>query len=196
MEDQVVLLGGGGHAAVVLDCLVACGCRTVGFFDDNPMAFLGELAHLGKYKHHTLPYARLIVAIGNNHTRRRQTGAVSHSYAVALHPSALVSPSAILGEGTVVFHGAIIQARSAVGKHVIINTGAQVDHDNHISDFAHIGPGAVLCGNVTVGEGVLIGAGAVVMPGITLGDWAIVAAGAVVARDVAAGVTVKGVPAR
>lgn len=49
---------------------------------------------------------------------------------------------------------------------------------------------------VTIGRNVWIGGGALVLPGVTIGDDAIVGAGSVVTRDVAAGTTVAGVPAR
>ena len=49
---------------------------------------------------------------------------------------------------------------------------------------------------VTVGRNVWIGGGALVLPGVTIGDDAIVGAGSVVNRDVPAGATVAGAPAR
>ncbi|SLN54023.1 sugar O-acetyltransferase [Roseisalinus antarcticus] len=49
---------------------------------------------------------------------------------------------------------------------------------------------------VTLGAHVWVGAGAIVLPGVSIGDDAIIGAGAVVTRDVAAGVTVAGNPAR
>ena len=49
---------------------------------------------------------------------------------------------------------------------------------------------------VTIGANVWIGGGAIILPGVTIGDDAIVGAGSIVTRDVAAGVTVVGDPAR
>ncbi len=49
---------------------------------------------------------------------------------------------------------------------------------------------------VTIGSNVWIGGGAILLPGITIGDDAIIGAGSVVTRDVPAGVTVVGSPAR
>ena len=83
-----------------------------------------------------------------------------------------------------------------------------------IGDLTQIGPGVQIlaadhprdpaqrrrmleCGRpVTMGANVWIGGGALILPGVTIGDDAIVGAGAVVTRDVPAGATVVGNPAR
>lgn len=56
--------------------------------------------------------------------------------------------------------------------------------------------GNMICRPVTIGSRVWIGANVTILPGVTIGDGAIIAAGAVVAKDVRAGATVAGVPAR
>ncbi|HEV2680420.1 MAG TPA: DapH/DapD/GlmU-related protein, partial [Rhodanobacter sp.] len=60
----------------------------------------------------------------------------------------------------------------------------------------HVMPGAVLTGLVTVGRYATIGANATILPRIAIGSGAVIGAGATVTRDVAAGVTVAGNPAR
>ncbi len=49
---------------------------------------------------------------------------------------------------------------------------------------------------VSIGKNVWVGGGAIILPGVTIGDDAIIGAGSVVTRDVAAGATVVGNPAR
>ncbi|HWK11115.1 MAG TPA: hypothetical protein VNR64_13740, partial [Vicinamibacterales bacterium] len=65
-----------------------------------------------------------------------------------------------------------------------------------IGDFAHIAPGVHMGGEVAVGARAFVGIGAVVLPGIRIGADSIVGAGAIVTRDVAAGTTVVGCPAK
>jgi len=193
---SVVIMGGGGHAKVVFECVGAQGIPVVGFFDANPAAKLFDVKYMGDYSADVELFSSLVLAIGNNETRSKIADFVKHEYAFVVHPSAIISPSASVGNGCMVFHRGIIQASCRIGNHVILNTGAQIDHDCALGDFVHVGPGAVLCGDVSIGEGCLIGAGAVVMPGVKVGKWAQVGAGAVVHRNVEDGAIVKGVPAK
>lgn len=138
----------------------------------------------------------MIVSIGVNSTRKKIVEKLNCHFGVAIHPTAVVSPSARIGEGTVVMAGAIINAGAVIGKHCIINTGASVDHECVLGDYVHIAPRVALCGQVHVGEGTLVGVGSCVIPCIKIGSWCTVGAGTAVVRDVADGKTVLGVPGR
>lgn len=196
--NKVVVFGAGGHARVVIDCLQDKGVTVAGVFDAKPVKSENSLGapYLGNYDSGVAQDLPMIIAIGDNLSRKMLSEKSEHKFATAIHPSASVSPNAIVSEGTMILHRAILQTRAIVGKHVILNTGSQVDHDCVLGAFVHIGPGAVLCGSVTVGEGALVGAGAVVTPGINIGNWAIVGAGAVVIENVPDHATVVGSPAR
>jgi sugar O-acyltransferase (sialic acid O-acetyltransferase NeuD family) len=193
----VVLYGGSGHAKVILDCIEARGGAVHGIFDDNPdLKELLGVPVLGPYYPGTLPEEPLIVAIGNNRIRHRIAATVRHGFGTAIHPSALLSRHAMLGEGSVVFHQAVVQAGTVAGRHCILNTAATVDHDCRLGDFVHVSPNATLSGNVTVGEGTHIGTGASVIQGVRIGRWCVVGAGAVVVRDIPDYAVAVGVPAR
>ncbi len=195
--DRLLIYGAGGHAAVLADVLAAQGRAVAGVFADTPPGRdWGSVPYLGPYDPEAYPELPLILAIGHNATRRDLAAQVRHRFAEGIHPSVLLSPTAGVGEGTVLYHGAIVQAGAQLGRHVIVNTGATIDHDCRIADFVHIAPGCNLCGGVEVGEGALIGVGAKLIPGVRVGAWATVGAGAVVVQDVPAGTTVAGVPAR
>ncbi len=194
--QRVIVQGGGEHARVVLDCLLACGANVRALFDPKYAGSLFGIPQLGTYDPQFEPTARAVVAIGNNATRQQVVARTQHAFTTVIHPSALVSRFASAGEGSMLLQGVIVQAQTAVGRHVIINTGAQIDHDCVLGDFVHVAPRAVLCGTVQVGEGALIGAGAVVLPGRVIGRGATIGAGSVVTRHVPDGVTVVGNPAR
>jgi len=174
------LYGASGHAKVIIDILNAINEPILGLFDDNP-----GLKQLLNYP--VLPLSELksplIISIGNNKVRKNIADSLSLNFGTALHPTAIISNYAQIGNGTVVMQGAIIQSCVSVGKHCIINTGASIDHDCIVEDFVHISPHATLCGNVNIGEGTWIGAGATVIPGIKIGRWCTVGAGSVVTKD-------------
>lgn len=183
------LYGASGHAMVIMDILKANGISIDGLVDDNPerKELLGYPVFHGKQD-----ASPLIISIGSNKIRKKIAEHYPAIYGTAVHPSAIVSESANIGEGTVVMQGAIIQSCAQIGKHCIINTGASVDHECIISDYVHISPHATLCGNVQVGEGTWIGAGTIVIQGVKIGKWCMIGAGSVVTKDIPDGVLAVG----
>lgn len=186
------LYGASGHARVIMDILRAQGLVVEGLVDDNPL--LTELDHV-EVLHKSQGLSPFIVSIGVNTTRKKIVQKIiseGGTFGCAVHPEAILSPSAVVGEGTVVMAGALINAAVHIGRHCIINTGASIDHECQIDDFVHISPHATLCGNVTVGEGTWIGAGSTVIPGVHIGRWAMIGAGSVITRDIPDAVLVVG----
>ncbi|OKL37671.1 acetyltransferase [Domibacillus mangrovi] len=201
----IIVIGEGGHSKVVQDIIAAEGIyEVIAVLDDKyddvfekDRVLIGPISYAEKLIADT--DAVFVVAIGNNQVREQiarilfEAGAV---FEAVVHPFASVSPSAVIGTGTVVMAGSVINADAVIGEHAIINSGAVVEHDNRIGDFVHVSPGAVLTGNVCVGAGAHIGAGATVIPGKTIGAWSVVGAGTVVIDNILDDVTVIGVPAR
>ena len=203
MKDEagIIVVGGGGHAQVVIDGILALGERPTCVLDDESgligSQVLGiEVTEATEYLYE-VPGRHAILAIGSN--RKRQELAIRYekiSWTTVVHPRAYVHPSVQLGPGSVVCAGAIVQPNAILGAHSIINTGATVDHDCVVGAYAHVAPGSHLAGNVELGEGVLFGIGASAIPGVTVGGWSIVGAGAAVTQDLPSHVTAVGVPAR
>lgn len=192
---RIILIGGGQHARVVFDSLAAQGADVIALFDPKYTGDFFGIPHQGEYDPSFEKDAQAIVAIGDNASRMRIAEKVRHAFGNTVHPSAVLSPYAILGHGNMILHGSIVQSMARIGDHVILNTGAQVDHDCVIGNFVHIAPRAVLCGRVEVGDGTMIGAGATIIPGTKIGAWAMIGAGAVVIRDVPDYAVVVGNPA-
>ncbi|HEY8400797.1 MAG TPA: acetyltransferase [Cytophagaceae bacterium] len=193
----MLLYGGSGHAKVIRDCVKAMGQEVYFIFDDNSeLKTLNETPIIGPYNPAFNIHEEIVIAIGNNMLRKVVSEKIVHKFARVIHPSVLRSPYASVDVGTVVFHGAVLQADAKVGKHAIINTNAIVEHDCVLDDFVHISPNATLCGNVKVGEGTHVGAGAVVIPNITIGKWCVIGAGSVIIKDIPDYAVVVGSPGR
>ena len=115
---------------------------------------------------------------------------------IAIHPKAAVSKGVVIGPGTVIVAGAIVNTATEIGRNVIINTSASVDHECTIGDSVHIGPGSNLGGRVTIGQATHIGIGSTIIDKITIGSGSVIGAGSVVVEDIPDNVIAYGVPAR
>ena len=208
MTMRILIVGAGGHAQVVADCLLQMAAaghsgRPIGYVDDN-LALQGQsylqLPVLGRLDQiESIPHDALIVGIGHNPTRQRLYESFitnGERIVAAIHPRAIIAPDVVVGTGTLICAGAVVNTGTIIGHNVIINTGATVDHGNQIADHAHIAPGVHLGGDVQIGKGTLVGIGAIVMPQRTVGHSAVVGAGSLVYTSVADHMTVIGIPAR
>lgn len=115
---------------------------------------------------------------------------------VVIHPTAVLSPGTKLAPGVVVTAGCVVTTGVSIGAGSLLNPRSGIGHDTTLGRCCVINPGANLSGDVVLGDGVLVGSGATVLQGITVGAGARIGAGAVATKDVAAGSTVVGVPAR
>jgi UDP-perosamine 4-acetyltransferase len=204
---KCVVIGAGGHGKVVLEILRAARKhQPVGFIDADPslagtkvggLKVLGAANVLPKLKAQKVKHA--IIAVGDNRARRTYAQVLEqHGFALinAVHPKAVIAPTATLGKGVVIAAGAVVGTESRIGNLAILNTAAVVDHECVVEDAAHIGPTAALAGKVRVGELAFVGLGAKIIQCLSIGPEAIVGAGAVVIRDVEPRTTVVGVPCR
>ena len=144
-------------------------------------------------------FSKLFVAVGDNRLRQtlgRKGRELGFELVNAIHPSAIISPSARLGVGVAVMAGAVVNAESQVGDLAIINTGAVVDHDCRLGAACHVGPASALAGGVVVGDRTFLGVGVRVIPGVSIGADTVVGAGGVLIRDLPDAVLAIGAPAK
>lgn len=205
---KIILVGGGGHAAVVIDVLKSLrGYSLIGYTDAEDRGKIFGVPYLGsdsalsslKRKHKKLAG---VLGIGKvtAHDRRIKNFSSMREAGLLLpaivSPHAYVSSRAELAEGVVVMAGAIVQPRAKIGFGSIVNTGAVVDHDCMIGEDVHIAPGAVLSGAASVGSHSMIGAGAALVHAVKVGPRCLVGAGAAVTEDCLPEGKYLGVPAR
>ena len=208
MSKRILIIGAGGHGHVVADILQRAARRgallaPIGYLDDNQalcgqrllgLPVLGALDELAR-----VSCDALVLAIGDNLLRAQlfhRLATKGYRFAQAIHPDAVVAPSAELGQGCVICANAVIGVGATIGANVLVNTAATVDHQNRVGDHAHIAPGVHLGGDVYIGEGSLIGIGAIVLSQRQIGAWSVVGAGSLVTRDLPDRVVAFGSPAR
>ena len=189
---KVVILGASSHAHVIADTIVACGDTVEAFLDDNTSipGVSGSISDYYKYS-----TCEFVIGIGSAEVREKLSNLPVKWY-TAIHPSAVVSPKATIGEGTVVMPNAVINFGAVIGKHTIINSSAVVEHDNLIGDYVHISVGAKLGGAVHVGKATWVGIGATVSNNTIICAQCLVGAGAVVVKNIEDSGVYVGVPAK
>jgi len=206
---KIVILGGGGHARVLIELIRVSGnYKIVGVLDprlkkgvkvlDVPVLggdeLLNELFNSG--------VAMACIGVGSirdNSIRRKlyeKVKQIGFSVPSLLHPKAVLSETSKIAEGVQVMVGTIVQVNNFIDENTIINTGAIVEHDCIIGKHVHICPGTIISGGCIIGDSAFIGAGATVIQGIKIGKNTIVAAGSLVVNNVPDGALAKGIPAR
>ncbi len=205
---DIVVIGGGGHAKVIISLLKQRGdYRIVGYTDkENRGPVLGipclggdevlsGLTHQGS----ACAAAIGLGTVGRNDVRKAiqvRLEALGFALPALVSRDAIMSEAVGLGQATVVCNGAVVNSGTRIGDCSILNTHCTVDHDGVIGHHVHIAPGATLCGQVNLGDEVFVGAGATVIHGVTICPRCIIGAGAVVIADCVIPGTYVGVPAR
>jgi UDP-perosamine 4-acetyltransferase len=204
---NILIIGAGGHAKVLLDALqTQPNVTVIGILEINP-AYVGKEIfgvkvlveeHINQYPPQQV---KLVNGLGSiSIPKQRQLifnkfKSLGYEFFSVQHANAGIAQEVVLSEGVQVMAGSVIQTGCRIGRNVIVNTRTAIDHDCQISDHVHLAPGVTLCGDVVIGETSHIGAGAIITQGIKIGKQCLVGAGAVVIRDVPSDSQVMGVPA-
>jgi sugar O-acyltransferase (sialic acid O-acetyltransferase NeuD family) len=203
-REPILLLGAGGHARSCLDVIEADGRYEVAGLFGAPSEVGGEVlgrrvlgtdddlvGYLGR-----IPNA--LVAVGqikSSEPRERlfaRLRALGFRLPTILSPRAQVSRHAVLGAGTIVMHGAIVNAGARVGENCILNSRSLVEHDAEIGDHVHVSTGAIVNGGARIGARSFIGSGAIVREGVVVGDGSLIGMHQPVLRNCIAGTRLPG----
>jgi UDP-perosamine 4-acetyltransferase len=195
MNQPVILIGGGGHAKVLIEALRKQNFQILGFVDpafSKNQAFSGVfcIGNDEDIKSHAPETVLLVNAVGSvnvTDVRRRifeKFKAQGYTFANVIHPSAVIAADVHIGEGVQVMAGTVLQPGTVIGNNTILNTRSSIDHDCKIGNHVHVAPGVTLSGNVVIGDGCHIGTGASVIQGITIEENCLVAAGTAIYKNI------------
>ncbi|WP_191565579.1 acetyltransferase [Metabacillus idriensis] len=203
---KIVIIGQGGHSKVIRDIISSSDeHQIVGYLDDKineftitDNGFNGPISAAKIILEQDMNI-KFVIAIGENKIRKRIFNKLEFPndfFVTLIHQTAVLSPSAKIGNGTVIMANTIINADASIGHHTIINSGSIIEHDNMIGHFVHVSPNSTLTGAVKIEDGVHVGAGTTIIPNINISEWSIIGAGATVVNDIPANCTAVGVPAK
>ena len=199
MNKELIIIGAGGHGLVVADIAKQNGYQKIAFLDDNKekvydYPIIGNSSEAVKYRD-----SDFFVAIGNNSVREHFVTALEEkdiNVISLIHPSSIIAGDVVIGNGTVIMAGAIVNCKSKIGKGVILNTGCTVDHENIIGDYVHLSPGCHTSGQVVIQKETWLGTGSIVINNVEICERCTIGAGCVVISDLSQPGTYVGAPAR
>ena len=200
MKKKLIVFGDGGHARAVVDVALSNGDfdieAVVGIDEANKalwqkmgINWVTETALEG-----LLP-TELFGIVGLGQIKDSEPRAKAYArlsglgieLATLVSPSSYVSKTSAIGKGSIVMHGAVVNAYARVGENSIINSMALIEHDSAVGDHTHISTGAKVNGECQIGDQTFVGSGAIVKNGISIGSRCVVPMGALVVSDLADG---------
>ncbi|MDI5934150.1 NeuD/PglB/VioB family sugar acetyltransferase [Halomonas kalidii] len=200
------MVGGGGHARVLIHALMRLGHDIEGYTALNDegrgmqVPYLGTDDILGTSGRRLPSCAAL--GVGKTGVQCSRLDLLDKLQALGFRVPVIHAPGAIChsdvrsGAGTVVLDGAVVVTGSRLGHACIVNTNATVDHDCVLGDDVHIAPGATLSGGVEIGDRCMIGIGANLCHAVRVCADCMIGAGATVIRDITVSGVYVGTPAR
>lgn len=205
---EIIVIGGSGHAKVLISILKKCGYAILGYVDPNDHGAVLGVQRLGDDEtlpgiHRRHPSCQAAIGIGiievNSGLRlgiQQHLEALGYTLPAIVSPHAIVNEDVTLGPGTVVFDGAVVNSGTWTGRGCILNSNSTVEHDCRLGDNVHIAPGATLSGGVILGDHCMVGAGATIIQTVHVTHGCLIGAGAIVVHDLYEPGTYAGNPVR
>lgn len=208
MNKNIILVGAGGFGREVISWAADANLsgkfpKITGFLDDNNEAldsfdygipFLGQIDAYQPCENDVF-----LLGVANPPTKEKVVQLLKEKGGVFLtliHPTAVVTKTAVIGEGVVICPFALVSADTKIGSYVTVNVMSSIGHDSIIGNYSTLSGHVDVTGQVIVGTSVFFGSGSKVIPRIKIGSGAKIGAGCTVMRSVAEGVTVYTAPAR
>ncbi len=169
-QDVLLILGAGGHGKSVAEAALLSGqWSSIVFADDSwpqrtEVTGFPIVANIEAIVQILPNISAAIPAVGNNHVRQvwfQKLKELAIPIATVIHPSAIISPTAVLGEGCCILAGCVIGVNVKIEQGVIVNLTSAIDHDTEIGMFSHLSVGVKITGNRTVAPSSFLAAGSI-----------------------------------
>ena len=205
---NIVIIGAGGvgrEVSLIIQQIneLEPTWNLLGFIDDNTdnwgkvingYSVIGGIDSLEFLSNDTY----IVIAIANYKVKKNIVNKINNKFkfATIVHPKVWIHDYMTVGQGTIIYEGAILTANIEIGNHVIISPKCGVGHDSIIKDYVSLLWNVNVSGNDLIEEGVMMGSGSTVIQGKKIGKGSIIGAGAVVVNDIESFSTAVGVPAK
>lgn len=193
-----MIVGAGGFGREVLWTItdsnkISKKFQILGFVDDNKQlkgkiinkaTVLGNVDWLVSKSHRDI---ECIVAIGDCKIRKKivdKLTSENFKFATVVHPTAICSEFAEIGNGTVIQAGSIVSIDVKIGNHSYLNYGCTIGHDSKIGNYVTLSPGVHISGTNIINDGVFVGTGTVTKQNISIGKWSFIGGGTVVGKSI------------
>ena len=188
IKPNIILIGGGGHCVSVIDVIEndnkfnILGILDSNIKEDNVLGYqilggdnlIPELVNENTY---------FLITVGQikSYSSRKKIAKIlienKAKLATIISTLAYVSKHANVGEGSIIMNGAVVNAKSTIGKNCIINTKSNVEHGVSIGDFCHLSTCAVINGDSVIENGTFIGSNATISNNVSIKENSIISAG-------------------
>lgn len=195
---KIFILGAGGHAQVIQECL-ASNNQLCDFFivqsganldSEETFSSIAENQFFETFLPTTHDDFHIYMGVGFSNFNSIRKDLFFHfvdkgyHFKSIIHNAAYVAKDVVISRGAQILAGSVIMTGSSIGENTIINTRTSIDHHCSIGQHSHICPGVTICGGVSVGNGTFIGPGAVIARGVEIGNNVTIGAGSTVTKNI------------
>ena len=206
---NIVLFGGGTHVSYCIDILQKENkYQIVGITD--PFAKIGSeilgykiIGRQEEIKKLVVEYNihAGLITIGDNWTRKLVRDIIvkilpDFEFVMAIHPSTIIGSNVMIGKGTVIMAGCIINPGANIHEFCFLATGAILEHDSLMEDYSSLSAGSVTGGKVRIGKFSAITLGVILFDRIEIGEHTVIGSGSLVTKNIPDNVLAYGTPAK
>lgn len=196
INDEIILVGGGGHCKACIDIIETENRYRISGVIDIPervgktvlgYPIFADDAYLDEIDISEKLFLITVGFIDSPELRIKLFQKIKNKkgfFPVIVSPTAHLSKHSEVLEGTIIMHGAVINAGTKIGQNCIINNLALVEHDVSIGNQCHISTGVRVNGECRIEDNCFLGSGVVLNQGVKIGSDIVIGSGSVVRKNI------------